>query len=146
MVEKEGKIINKPSIKVFKVLRQGNPDEYVNIETQTYKELSADYISIAVGSNDGLPATVAHKNMETESGCYQLVGSLSNTIDLLKVEIKDKQARINNLMDTTKDFTVNENKKDRSREPQEIKVHSKSNNDDIVSYYTVISFIIDFKH
>ena len=74
------------------------------------------------------------------------VGSLCNTIDLLKVEIKDKQARINNLMDTTKDFTVNENKKDGSHEPQAIKVRNKSNNDDIVSYYTVISFIIDFKH
>lgn len=73
------------------------------------------------------------------------VGSLCNTIDLLKVEIKDKQARINNLMDTTKDFTVNENKKDGSHEPQAIKVRNKSN-DDIVSYYPVISFIIDFKH
>ena len=49
-------------------------------------------------------------------------------------------------MDTTKDFTVNENKKDGSHEPQAIKVRNKSNNDDIVSYYTVISFIIDFKH
>ena len=72
MVEKEGKIINKPSIKVFTVLRQGNPDEYINIETQMYNEQSADYINIAVGFNDGLPATVAHKNMETEFGCYQL--------------------------------------------------------------------------
>ena len=48
-------------------------------------------------------------------------------------------------MNTTKDFMVNENKKDGSHEPQAIKVRNKSN-DDIVSYYPVISFIIDFKH
>ena len=89
------KIINQS----IQSLKQDNPNKYVSIKTQTCNKLSADYIDIAVGSNDGLPVTVAHKSMETKSECYQLVGSLRETIDLLKVELKDKQAAINNLLD-----------------------------------------------
>ena len=90
-----GRVINQS----IESLRQDNPNEYVSIETQTCSQLSADYIDIAVGSNDGLSVTVAHKSTDTESDCYQLVGSLRETIDLLKVELKDKQAAINNLLD-----------------------------------------------
>ena len=64
-----GRIINQS----IESLRQDNPNEYVSIETQTCSQLSADYIDIAVGSNDGLSVTVAHKSMDTESDWYQLV-------------------------------------------------------------------------
>ena len=60
--------------------------KYVSIDTQTCNELSANYIDIAVGSNNSLPDTVAHKSTETESECFQLVSSLHETIDFLKVE------------------------------------------------------------
>ena len=60
------------------------------MDTQTCNQLSADYIDIAVGSNDEFSVTIAHKSTETESEYYQLVGSLRETIDLLKVELKDK--------------------------------------------------------
>ena len=92
------KIINQ-SIQSY---RQNNPNECVSIENQTCNELSADYIDIPGGSNDGLSVTVAHKSTETESECYQLVSSLRETIDLLKIELKDKQATINNLLDIIK--------------------------------------------
>ena len=55
------------------------------------------------------------------------------TIDLLKVKLKNKQAAIDNLLDIIKIFTVNKTKKDGSREEQSIKVRSKGNvNDNIV--------------
>ena len=52
---------------------------------------------------------VGHKTKETESKYYQLVGSARETVDLLKVTLKDKQATINNLLDIFKNFTVNKN-------------------------------------
>ena len=55
------------------------------------------------------------------------MGSLSETNDLLKVEL---QATINNLLDVIKNSTVNENKKDGIREQQAITVRSKGNGDD----------------
>ena len=61
------------------------------METQTCNELFADYINIVVGSNDGLSVTVEHKSMGTKSECYQLVCWHHETIDLLKVGLKDKQ-------------------------------------------------------
>ena len=67
-------------------------------------------------SNDALSVTIAHKSTETESECYQPVGSHRETIDLLKVELKDKQATINDLLDIIKSFTESENKKDGSHE------------------------------
>lgn len=54
---------------------------------------------------------VAHKTTENEFECYQLVGSLRETIDLLMVELKDKQATTNNLLDIIKVFTINTNKR-----------------------------------
>lgn len=45
----------------------------MNILTSKLK-LSAYYINIAVGSNDGLSVIVARKSTETDSECYQLVG------------------------------------------------------------------------
>ena len=77
-----------------------------------------------------MSVTVAHKSTEAESERYQLVGSLREIVDLLKVELKGKQATINNLLDIIKNFTVNENKKDGNREQQAIKVRCKGNDDD----------------
>ena len=72
---------------------------------------------------------VAHKSMETKSECYQLVGSLCETPDQLKVESQDKQAT-NNWLDIIKNLTVNKNKLDGSREQQVMKVRNKDNDDD----------------
>ena len=88
-------------------LRQDNHNGYVSIETQTCNDLSIDYIDNAVGSNGGLSVTVAHKNIETESERYQLICSLREIIDLVKIELKDKKAAINNLPDVIKNFTAN---------------------------------------
>lgn len=52
---------------------------------------------------------------------------------MLQVELKEKQAAINNLLDIIKNFAVNENKKDGSREQQPIKIHNKGHNDDIMT-------------
>ena len=90
--------------------------KYVSINTQTCNELSANYIDIAVGSNNSLSDTVAHKSTETESECFQLVGSLHETTDLLKIELKDKQATIINFINVIKYVTVNEIKINGSRE------------------------------
>lgn len=85
--------------------RQGNPNEYVNIETQTYNELSRNYIGKAVGSNDGLSVTVPHT--ETVPEFYQLAGLLRETSGLLKAELNNKQTTINNSTGT-KNLTENE--------------------------------------
>ena len=45
---------------------------------------------------------VAYKSKKTESEFHKLVGSLREIIDLLKVELKDKQATIINLLDIVK--------------------------------------------
>ena len=92
-------------------LRQDNPNGYVSIETQTCNDLSIDYINNAVGSNGGLSVTVAHKNIETESERYQLICSLREIIDLVKVELKDEKATINNLTDIIKNSTANKQTK-----------------------------------
>ena len=113
--------------------RQDNPNECVSIETLTCHKLSKDYIDIAIGPNKGLFVTVPHKSTEIEFEFYQLVDSLRETIDLLMVELKEKQATTNKLLIIIKNFTVNENKNDESHEQQVIKVRNKRNgNDDIV--------------
>ena len=123
------KIINQS----IEIPRQDNPNEYVSIETQTCHKLSKDYIDTAIGSSKGLFVTVAHKSTETESEFYQLIDSLRETIDLLMVELKEKQAITNKLLIIIRNFTVNENKNDESHEQQVIKVRNKRNgNDDIV--------------
>ena len=112
-------------------LRQDNPNEYVNIETQTCNELSSYYINSAVGPNDGLSVMVALESTEIEAAFYQLVGLLRETSDLLKAEIKDKQA-INNSIDT-KNVTKNQIKRYGSCEQQAIKECNKGNDADIAS-------------
>ena len=51
---------------------------------------------------------------------------------MLKVELKDKQAKINNFADIIKNFTVNDTKKDGSHEQKVMKVLNKDNDNDIV--------------
>ena len=108
-------------------LRQDNTNKYVRIKVQACNELiiSTNYIYIAVGSNNGFSYTVAHKSTKTESECYQLIGSLWKTIDLLKTELKDKQAALINFINIINNFTVNKGKNNRRREQQVIKIHKK---------------------
>ena len=85
----------------------------------------ADYSDIATGSIDRFSVTVAHKCTETESECYPMVDSLLKTIDFLKVKLNNKQRTIGNLLNIIKNFIVNKNKKERSREQQAIKVRTQ---------------------
>ena len=59
------------------------------METQTCNELSADYIDIVVGSNDGLSVTVAYKSTVTKSKYYQLVGTgTQKVVDFYSIFVK----------------------------------------------------------
>ena len=83
---------------------------------------------------------VANKGTETDSESYQLIGTLRETISLLKDEIRNKQVTINSLIDVIKSFTpvdtrrrvstwtVNESKHTRNK-VKETNVCSKENND-----------------
>ena len=81
-----------------------------------------------VGANDDLFVTVANKGTETDSDCHQLIGTLRETISLIKGEHRNKQVTIGNLIDVIKNFTVIENKYTRNKE-QETNVGSKEKND-----------------
>ena len=81
-----------------------------------------------VRTNDNLFVTLANKGTETDSDCHQLIGTLSETIFLLKDELRNKQINIDNLIDVIKNFTVIENKYTRNKE-QETNVGSKEKND-----------------
>ena len=48
---------------------------------------------------------VANKGTETDSESYQLIGTLRETISLLKDEIRNKQVTINSLIGVIKSFT-----------------------------------------
>ena len=71
---------------------------------------------------------VANKGTETDSDCHQLIGTLRETIALLKDELRNKQVTIDNLIDVIKNFTVIGNKYTRNKE-QETNVGSKGKND-----------------
>ena len=83
----------------IQILKRDNPNEDVNSKIQTCNKLSADYIDIEVEYNDSLSVTLSHKSMAIESEYYQLIGSFLETIYLLKIELKGKQATINSLME-----------------------------------------------
>ena len=67
---------------------------------------------------------VANKDTETDSDCHQLIGTLRETISLLKDELRNKHVTIDNLIDVIKNFTVIKNKYTRNKE-QETNVGSK---------------------
>ena len=96
------------------------PKECVSIETQTC-------VNSGVGTNEYLFFPVTKKRTETDSDCHQLIGTLCETISLLKNELRNKQVTIDNLIDVIKNFTVNENKYTRNKK-QEASVCSKENN------------------
>ena len=58
---------------------------------------------------------VANKDAETDSDCDQLIGTLRETIFLLKDELRNKQVTIDSLIDVIKNFTVIENKYTRNK-------------------------------
>ena len=104
------------------------PKECVSIETQTGEASSADYVDSGIGTNGGFFVTEANKGTETDSDCHQLLGTLRETISLLKDELRNKQVTFDNLTDVIKNFTVIENKYTRNKE-QEANLGSKEKND-----------------
>ena len=105
--------------------------------------LALKHIGSRVGTNDDLFAMVANKGTETDSDCHQLIGTLRETIALLKDELRNKQVTIDNLIDVIKRFSVIENKYTRNKETD---VGSKAKMILLVSYYRLINFIIDSKN
>ena len=77
-----------------------------------------------LGTNDDLFIMVVNKGTETDSNCHQLIGTVRETISLLKDELRNKQVTIGNLLDVIKNFTVIGNKYTRNKE-QETNVDSK---------------------
>ena len=53
---------------------------------------------------------MANKGTETDSDCYQPIGTLRETISLLKDELRNNQVTIDNLIDVIKNFTNIEKK------------------------------------
>ena len=100
------------------------PRECVSIETQTGHISSAEYVDSRVGTNDNLFVMVANKGSETDSDCHQLIGTLRESISLLKDELRNKHVTIDNLTDIIKNFTVIKNIYTRNKE-QETNVGSK---------------------
>ena len=80
------------------------------------------------GTNDDLFVTVANKGTETDCDCHQPIGTLHETISLLKDELRNKQVIIENLIEVIKNFTNIKNKYTRNKE-QETNVGSKEKND-----------------
>ena len=70
---------------------------------------------------------VANKGTLTDSDCRQLIGTLRETVSLLKDQLQNKQVAIGNLIDVVRNFTVIENKYARNKE-QETNLGSKEKN------------------
>ena len=104
------------------------PKVSTSIETQTDAVSSGKYADPGVGINNDLFVTVKYKGTETDSECHQLIGTLRKTVSLLKNELRNKQVTIDNLVDVTNNFTVNEIKYTGNKE-QETNVCSKGDND-----------------
>ena len=76
---------------------------------------SAEYVDSGIGTNDDLFPMVANKGTDTDSKCHHLIGTLRETILLLKDGLRNKKLTIDNLIDI-KNFTVNKNKYKRNTE------------------------------
>ena len=70
---------------------------------------------------------VANKSTLTDSDCHQLIGTLRETVSLLKDQLQKKQVAIGNLIDVIRNFTVIENKYATNKE-QETNLSSKEKN------------------
>ena len=66
--------------------------------------MSAEYVDSGVGTNENLFVTLENKGTETDSDCHQLKGTLRETISLLKVQLRNKQVTIYNLIDVINNF------------------------------------------
>ena len=119
-VEALDKIINQS----LQCISRDSIKKPVSIEAQTGGVTSTEYVDSWVGTNDDLFAMVENKSTETDSDCHQLIGTLRETISLLKDELRSKQVTIDNLIDVIKNFTVIGNKYTRNKE-QETNVDSK---------------------
>ena len=128
-VEALDKIINQN----LQCITRDPPKECGSIETQTDDAWSAEYVNSGVGTNDDLFFTVANKCTGTDNDYHQLIGTLRETISLLKDELRNRQLIIDNLIDVIKNFTFNEKKYIRNKE-QETNVCSKENMMSLVSY------------
>ena len=78
---------------------------------------TAEYVDPGVGTNNNIFVTVTNKGTETDNKCHRLIGTLHETVSLLKDEPRNKQVTINNLIGVAKNFTVNKkvHKKQRTR-------------------------------
>ena len=119
-VEALDKIINQS----LQCITRDSIKESVSIEAQTGGLSSTEYVDSWVGTNDDLFVMVENKSTETDSDCHQLIGTLRETISLLKDELRSKQVTIGNLIDVIKNFTVIGNKYTRNKE-QETNAGSK---------------------
>ena len=119
-IEALDKIINRS----LQCITRDSTKESVSIETQTGGVSSTEYVDSGIGTNDDIYFMVANKGTETDSDCHQLIGTLRETISLLKDELRNKQVTIGNLLDVIKNFTVIGNKYTRNKE-QETNVDSK---------------------
>ena len=119
-IEALDKIINQS----LQCITRDSTKECVNIETQTGEVSSTEYVDSGLGTNDDLFIMVVNKGTETDSNCHQLIGTVRETISLLKDELRNKQVTIDNLIDVIKNFTVIGNKYTRNKE-QETNVDSK---------------------
>ena len=111
-IEALDKIINRS----LQCITRDATKESVSIETQTGGVSSTEYVDFGIGTNDDIYFMVANKGTENDSDCHQLIGTLRETISLLKDELRNKQVTIDNLTDVIKNLTVIENKYTRNKD------------------------------
>ena len=81
-IEALDKIINQS----LQCITRDSTKECVSIETQTGDVSSTEYVDSRVGTNNDLFVMVVNKGTQTDSDCHQLIGTLRETISLLKDE------------------------------------------------------------
>ena len=86
-IEALDKIINRS----LQCITRDATKESVSIETQTGGVSSTEYVDFGIGTNDDIYFMVANKGTENDSDCHQLIGTLRETISLLKDELRNKQ-------------------------------------------------------
>ena len=86
-IEALDKIINRS----LQCITRDATKESVSIETQTGGVSSTEYVDFGIGTNDDIYFMVANKGTENDSDCHQLIGTLGETISLLKDELRNKQ-------------------------------------------------------
>ena len=100
IISEETEALDKIINQSLQCINRDPPKECVSIESLTG-------VDSGIGTNECLFFTVANKATETDSDCHQLIGTLCETISLLKNELRNKQVTIDNLIDVIKNFTLN---------------------------------------